>query len=162
NRRCALRHPEVKKPLRGTGPSRSGDSLTYEVQNGEKFVACIVPGGGKPSAALIAAAAKDPVPATTAGQLRNCSALIWGDLTRWRVVASDQSKRRATTSLVAISPSGRKVVACQLQPPRPGMPTANEEGNSRFITSGSYTADKGSTQMELSGGFGAGGSFCPA
>lgn len=159
-RRCALRYPDQKNQLEGRGTVAAGSTLMYEVRTGEKFATCTVPGGDKPSAALVAAAAKDPLPATTAGKLRNCSVQLWVDLTGWRLVASDQSKPLGTTMLVAISPSGRKSVACELQPEGLGGPgaspflTLNALGPNDPITSEAKPAD-----LFVAGG--GGGSFCP-
>ncbi|TDW17395.1 hypothetical protein [Kribbella kalugense] len=114
-RRCSLRYPEEKRPLQGGDPGvRSGHLMMYDVKNGQKFAQCIVPGGDKPTAALAAAAAKDPLPVSSADKLRNCSVIAWIDLTDWQVVASDQSKTLGRAELVAISPSGHKVVDCGL------------------------------------------------
>ncbi len=165
-RRCTLRHPEGKR-LSLSSDTRSGKSLRYEFKAGEKIEVplCKVPGGDKPSAALIAAAAKDPLPATTAGQLRNCSVQVWVDLTGWRVMASERylSKRYASAVLVAVSPSGRKAVACTLVPPPPPGPRPAPDGAStRFFTLDSLgkdepyrLSDAGSGRADL---FGAGGS----
>ncbi|WP_433003682.1 hypothetical protein [Kribbella sp. CA-294648] len=134
-RRCALRYPEGKQLLVGSD-TRSGRTLLYDAKDRNKHF-CKVPGGDKPSAALVAVAAKDPLPDTTAGQLRNCSVQLWVDLTGWRVMASErhQSKRLASVALVAVSPSGRKAVACTMSPPPAGQSEPGLEGaNSRFFT----------------------------
>lgn len=139
-RRCALRYPEGKQ-LSLSSDTRSGRTLRYEFKAGEKIdVAwCKVPGGDKPSASLIAAAAKDPLPDTSAGQLRNCSVQLWVDLTGWRVMTSEryQSKRFSSAVLVAISPSGRKAVACTMSTPPPDAPRSGlglDGANTRFLT----------------------------
>lgn len=162
-RRCALRYPDVKTPLRGAGTSKVGNTLMYDVAIGEQYAECTVPGGDKPTAALIAAAAKDPLPATTAGQLRNCSVQTWVDLTGWQLMVVDQSKRLASTSLVAVSPSGLKAVACSLKANEPLEP-----GNIEFVTLGSLdpngpvvTPAKGGRHADLYAGGGGGGSVCP-
>ncbi|MFF0339884.1 hypothetical protein [Kribbella sp. NPDC004875] len=117
-RRCALKYPNEKRALQGGSTMRSGHLVMYEIKNGEKFAQCIVPGGDKPSAALVAAAAKDPLPKSMPDKLRNCSVAAWIDLTGWQVVASDESKAIAQAVVVAISPSGHKVVSCLLFAPR--------------------------------------------
>jgi hypothetical protein len=104
----------------------------YDVKIGEKQGQCIVPGGDKPSAALVAAAAKNPMPASTADRLRNCSVLSWVDLTHWQVVASDQSKALGKAAVVAISPSGHKVVNCELSSAKGFM--GEMERNATFAT----------------------------
>jgi hypothetical protein len=165
-RRCALRHPEEKRPLLG-GDTESGRSVSYDIKTGEKAEvrSCKVPGGDKPSAALVAAAAEDPLPTSAAGQLRNCSVQLWVDLTGWKVMSSDQSKRLGRTILVAVSPSGRKAVACELGP----TPPSGREGtsNSMFVTLDSLdhgdpilTPAKGSRHATLLVASG-GGSYCP-
>ncbi len=113
-RRCALRNPEETRKLEGLGTARAGHMAMYEFKVGAKGVTCIIPGGDKPSAALVAAAAKDPLPKSTADKLRNCSVLAWIDVTGWQVVASDESKVLNEAALVAISPTGHKVVECEL------------------------------------------------
>jgi hypothetical protein len=164
-RRCALRYPQYTQPVEGTGSYQAGRTTMYEMKIGEKYAECTIPGGDKPSAALVAAATKDPMPTSAAGQLRNCSVHLWVDLTRWRVVASDQSKRLATTMLVAISPSGRKAVACQLAPSRMGGASAG--GHAQFLTLNSLGASdpiltpaKGTRPADLFVASG-GGSYCP-
>ncbi|MEI8412853.1 MULTISPECIES: hypothetical protein [unclassified Kribbella] len=130
-RRCALRYPQYTRPL-GRGMFVSGRTVEYETEVGQKFQECTIPGGDKPSAELIAAARRDPMPTSTAGQLRNCSVQLWVDLTNWRVTASDQVKGFAT-SLVAVSPSGRKAVSCLLDPSADGA-MMSYRSNSMFLT----------------------------
>jgi hypothetical protein len=165
-RRCALRYPEGEQ-LRVGSTIRSGQMLSYQGKRGDKseVAFCMVPGGDKPSAALIAAAAKDPLPDTAAGMLRNCSVQAWVDLTGWRVMASDryESKRFASAVVVAVSPSGRKAVACNLLPPPPQESAHRMDGaNNRFFTLDALEKDdpyllpvKGSARADL---FSAGGS----
>ncbi|GAA1551373.1 hypothetical protein GCM10009804_05160 [Kribbella hippodromi] len=132
-RRCSLRNPDEKRPLeKHAGTYRTGRMAMYKVANGERFNRCIVPGGDKPSAELVAAAAKDPVPTSVAGKLRNCSVLSWVDLTKWQVVASDQSKDRGTGVVVAVSPSGTKVVDCDLSANK--RPLAELDRTTAFTT----------------------------
>jgi hypothetical protein len=152
---------------KGGGEVESGATIMYKVEGGEKFAMCTVPGGDKPSAALLAAVKKDPVPTSAAGQLRGCSVQLWVDLTNWHVMASDHSKRLATTSLVAVSPSGRKAVACELTPlDTPGpAPT----GNTNVMTLDSLspvgdpvlTPAKGSQRADLYAAGGGSGGYCP-
>ncbi|TDD45210.1 hypothetical protein E1263_39110 [Kribbella antibiotica] len=113
NRRCALRYPEVKRPLRPAAKAWAGAINLFQLQRGDSKADCMVPGGDKPSAALVAAAQRDPVPTTQAGQLRNCSVGFWTDLTKWRVLASDVAPG-SVSSVVAMSPSGKSVVECVL------------------------------------------------
>ena len=165
-RRCDLRYPQYKgKTLRGSTFS-TGQSAMYDIKIGEKDAMCNVPGGDKPIAALVRAAMADPVPTTAADQLRNCSVRAWVDLTGWRVVASDQSKRLATTILIAISPSGRKAIACELDPIGPYR--SEDFNNSQFLTLGSLgpndpvtTPGKGAKHADLFAGAGGGGGYCP-
>ncbi|NIK56192.1 hypothetical protein [Kribbella shirazensis] len=164
-RRCDLRYPVHKgKSLPRSGTYWSGRSATYSSRG--DFAVCIVPGGDKPSAALIAAAKRDPMPTTAAGQLRNCSVQAWVDLTKWHVVAVDRSTRLRTTMLIAVSPTGRKAIACQLDA---ALPVSGQEfNNSQFLTLGSLdendpvtSAGKGSKHADLFAGGGGGGGFCP-
>ncbi|TDW88197.1 hypothetical protein EV137_6291 [Kribbella pratensis] len=165
-RRCDLRNPTEKRKLRGTKGARSGHVAMYDIKIGEKRNLCIVPGGDRPSADLIAAADKDPMPKSTAGKLRNCSVLAWVDVTGWQVVASDESKTLGQAEVVAISPTGHKVMECALRtdvPFRTGL-----EGNTTFATLTNLTssdpvlnpADKSArTDMYAAGG---GGGPCKA
>ncbi|MEV5964061.1 hypothetical protein AB0L70_19990 [Kribbella sp. NPDC051952] len=131
-RRCALRYPDAKKSLTdGTG-FRSVSSHSYDLKSGQQKGGgvvlnssspffCMIPGGDKPSAALVAAAKADPLPKNEADQLRNCSVNAWVDMTKWHIVVSD---RLALTEknyrgfsremLIAVSPSGKTAIACQL------------------------------------------------
>ncbi|MFB6719768.1 hypothetical protein ACFCV3_06390 [Kribbella sp. NPDC056345] len=118
NRRCALRYPEVKRPLRPNPRWWAGRIALFDLKRGDQAAVCMVPGGDKPSAALVAAARRDPVPTTPAGLLRNCSVGFWTDLTKWRVLASDVDPGRAS-SVLAMSPSGRSTVKCTAVPEEP-------------------------------------------
>lgn len=111
-RRCALQNPQEKRRLEPQTYYRVGGTALYQIVSGQKYAQCTVPGGDRPTAALIAAAAADPFPRSTAGQLRNCSVQSWIDLTNWRVVASDRSESLGRSELLAVSPSGRKLVEC--------------------------------------------------
>jgi len=160
-RRCALRYPEVTRPL-DNGHYIAGRTVAYKTATGEKFLECTIPGGDKPSAKLIAAAERDPMPATLAGQLRNCSVHLWVDLTNWRVMASDQEKGFAT-SLVAVSPTGTKAVACYLDPT--ATSPIDHRSSSVFLVLGALGASdpvvtKGTEYAELRAGS-SGGAYCP-
>jgi hypothetical protein len=152
--------------LRLDADTKSGKMLSYRAKLGDKTEVyfCNVPGGDKPSAALIAAAAKDPVPDTPAGMLRNCSVEAWVDMTGWRVMASDhyESKRFSSAVVVAVSPSGRKAVACNLMPVPPQETERVNTANNRFFTLDALEKDnpyllpvEGSARADL---FSAGGS----
>ncbi|WP_329003806.1 hypothetical protein OHA18_10695 [Kribbella sp. NBC_00709] len=163
-RRCSLRYPDEKRPLQGRDPGiRSGHLMMYDIKIGEKEAQCIVPGGDKPTAALIAAAAKDPLPASTAGKLRNCSVVAWVDVTDWQVVASDQSKALKRAELIAVSPSGHKVLDCGLSSDK-GFPGVLEN-NTSFATLTNLTgsdpvldpSDKSVRTDMYAGGGGGGG-----
>ncbi|WP_427888331.1 hypothetical protein ACQHIV_34275 [Kribbella sp. GL6] len=168
-RRCNLRTPGVTQKLRGTGTARSGHAQMYDLKNGTRVTNgsyCIIPGGDKPSAELVAAAAKDLLPQSAADKLRNCSVIAWVDLTNWQVVASDQSKALGSAALVAISPSGRKVVDCELTSRK--SPLGDPAGSTSFATltnldSNDPTLDpevrSGRTDMYVAGG---GGGECVA
>ncbi|GAA1581128.1 hypothetical protein GCM10009789_38740 [Kribbella sancticallisti] len=114
-RRCTLRYPQNKRPLKHKGQWAVGETLPYVLQPGDRPMMCTIPGGDKPSDQLVAAARRDPMPSSPAAQLRNCSVLFWSDLTNWRVVASETAPG-VGTALMALSPSGRKVLNCQLGP----------------------------------------------
>ncbi|GAB2633853.1 hypothetical protein [Kribbella swartbergensis] len=165
-RRCALRNPGEKRPLRLGSNTESGRTVLYDIKIGETAEVrwCKVPGGDKPSAALVAAAAQDPLPTSVAGQLRNCSVQLWVDLTGWKVMASDQSRSLGSV-LVAVSPSGRKAVACYLSSTRPAGP-AGPGANSMFVTLDSldqsdpiFTPATASRRADLFAGGGGGSTF---
>jgi hypothetical protein len=162
-RRCDLRNPDEKRKLRDTKGARSGHLAMYDMKTGEKRGMCLIPGGDRPSAELIAAAAKDPLPKSIAGKLRNCSVLAWVDLTGWQVVASDESKTLGEAEVVAISPTGHKVMECALQT---NVPFATGlQGHTTFATLTNLTssdpvlnpADK-SARTDMYAGGGGGGS----
>ncbi|MFF0265331.1 hypothetical protein [Kribbella sp. NPDC004536] len=111
-RRCALQNPQEKRPLQPQTYYRVGDMTQYQIKSGQQYAECTVPGGDRPTAATIAAAAADPFPRSTADQLLKCSVQSWIDLTGWRVVASARSDSLTRSELLAVSPSGRKLVAC--------------------------------------------------
>ncbi|MEV0290563.1 hypothetical protein AB0H36_41085 [Kribbella sp. NPDC050820] len=164
-RRCALRYPDHKQALQAAGSVKAGSTAMYAFEMGARFAACTIPGGDKPKAELVAAAEKEPLPTTAAGQLRNCSVQLWVDLTGWRVMAADQSARLGTTVLVAISPSGKKAVACELAPRTAGEPMP---GATPFLTLNALgdkdpvlTPGKGAKHAELFVASGGGGGHCP-
>lgn len=116
-RLCTLRYPKQSQDLQKQVVYRTGMTVMRQMHVGEPatFQSCTIPGGDRPSAALIAAARKDPMPSTEAGQLRNCSVQFWSDLTKWRVIARETAAATGTT-LVALSPSGKTAVECTLAP----------------------------------------------
>ncbi|MFC0627154.1 hypothetical protein [Kribbella deserti] len=107
-RRCRLRYPDFDGHLTASF-NRPGFSDMMATTHGW----CTVPGGHRPSGALIEAAAKDPLPADPAGQLRNCSVLMWHDLTKWKVVATGRVQNYRA-EVVALSPKGDKAALCAL------------------------------------------------
>ncbi|MFF1815905.1 hypothetical protein ACFVWG_01325 [Kribbella sp. NPDC058245] len=115
---CDLRYPGEHQKLKSTTARthRVGSKPSFEMQklpaNGRHF--CQIPGGDKPSAKLVAAAAADPLPKDAAGQLRNCSVQTWVDVTGWRIMAADRSAALKQAQIVAVSPSGRSLIACSL------------------------------------------------
>ncbi|MEV6417840.1 hypothetical protein [Kribbella sp. NPDC051718] len=118
-RRCALRYPGVKKSLIKTTGYRSVSSHGYALKSGSAGpFFCTIPGGDKPSAALVAAAKADPFPDNAADQLRNCSVNAWVDMTKWQIQVSDRLSATPTglsrALLIATSPSGKTAIACQL------------------------------------------------
>jgi hypothetical protein len=113
-RRCALRNPKETRPLHRQGYYRVGDTTQYEAKVGQQFAECTVPGGDKPKPAFAAAAAANPLPQDPAALLRKCSVQAWIDLTDWKVVASDRSTELARALVLAVSPSGRKLVECDV------------------------------------------------
>lgn len=113
-RRCLLRGTRLWPDDRrfGIGPQATGLTvITNKV--GERPRMCTIPGDSRPSAALIAAAAADPLPADDARRLRNCAVKVWHNLTGWRLVAKD-TQPGVGTNLVALSPSGKFVLHCTL------------------------------------------------
>ncbi|MET9273762.1 hypothetical protein [Kribbella sp. NPDC003557] len=117
-RRCRLRLPDLKAPLADTvGGYRIGDRAVSRAlpKVGDKMQMCTVPGGDRPTAALLAKLRKDPVPTDPATQLLNCSAQTWVDVTKWRIVASARSKTWPSVLLTAVSPDGRKAIACEIE-----------------------------------------------
>lgn len=114
NRRCKLRYPQIERTLM-KADWYSGSTASYNRTAALPPLLCTIPGGDMPSADLVKIAKQDPQPSTEAAQLRNCSVLFWSDLSRWRVMASETAAGHSTT-LLAISPSGRKVVSCNLGP----------------------------------------------
>jgi hypothetical protein len=114
-RRCALRFPDEKRGFEKPydGPF-VGQRLSYKIVIGARMLMCTVPGGDKPTAALLAQVAKDPLPTTTAGQLRHCSVQTWVDVTGWRVTATARSTQTGASLLTAVSPSGKTAIACEI------------------------------------------------
>ncbi|WP_410786073.1 hypothetical protein [Kribbella sp. C-35] len=114
-RRCALRFPDEKRGFEKPydGPF-VGQRLSYTITIGQRMRMCTVPGGDKPTAALLAQVAKDPLPTTPAGQLRHCSVQTWVDVTGWRVTASARSSETGASLLTAVSPSGKTAIACEI------------------------------------------------
>lgn len=116
-RRCGIRTGVTRKLANYMPPFKVGEPVGNAVA-GDPAPGphkCIVPGDSRPSAALIAKAVKDPMPADKAGQLRNCSILFWHDMSDWKVVATETLKGNRTI-LIALSPSGRYVAMCELEP----------------------------------------------
>lgn len=136
-RRCGIR-TGVTRPLANYAPpfkvgERVGNAVAGDPMPGP--YECTVPGDSKPSAAVIAKAVKDPMPASKAGQLRNCSVLFWHDMSGWKVVATETMKGYGTV-LTALSPTGRYVAICELGPkldPKNGWPMGS--GPSTYRTS---------------------------
>lgn len=113
--RCRLRNPTVNQRLINYDP-RVGSPMGYEAaRHGPSQPTCIVPGDSRPLPRTIAAAEADPVPADEAAMLRNCSVIMWHDITDWRVLASERIPG-AQVSMVAMSPSNRFIASCYLQP----------------------------------------------
>ncbi|MFB6721576.1 hypothetical protein ACFCV3_15485 [Kribbella sp. NPDC056345] len=114
---CDLRYPGQHQKLKSSARThRVGSKPSYEMPKlpakARRF--CQIPGGDKPSAKLVAAAAADPLPKTAAGQLRNCSVQTWVDVTGWRIMAADRSATLKQAQIIAVSPSGRSMIACSL------------------------------------------------
>ena len=123
-RRCALRYPSTNGSMKGSTGFRSVSSQIYISKSRARTQLspfCTIPGGDKPSAALVAAAKADPLPKDAAGQLRNCSVNAWVDMTKWHILVSDRLsldeknyRGFSRELLIAASPSGKTVIACQL------------------------------------------------
>ncbi|MGZ0150611.1 hypothetical protein ACXJJ3_26375 [Kribbella sp. WER1] len=115
-RRCKLRLPTLEGPLVNViGGYRTGDRANSDPLTSKRVQLCTVPGGDRPTAALLAKLRKDPVPADPATQLLNCSAQSWVDVTNWRIVASARSKTWPSVLLTAVSPNGRKAITCEIE-----------------------------------------------
>jgi hypothetical protein len=117
-RRCRLRFPEMQGPLERTvGGYQIGDRATSRPEVGRTQYMCTVPGGDKPTAALLEKLRKDPVPTDPATQLLNCSAQTWVDVTKWHIVASGRDTAEKTypsVLLTAVSPDARKAITCEI------------------------------------------------
>lgn len=147
-RRCLIRYPGIRRPLDSIF-LRTGFPVRYTPAIGQRDQSCTIPGDSRPSAALVAAAVADPLPSTPAGILRNCSVLMWHDLTAWRVATFD---RQPGVQLIAVvlSPSGKHVANCHLTP-------EGYRGTANYGTgvSGTWaTATYGRQELEHFGGQG--------
>ncbi len=138
-RRCSVRNPDIDRPLRPAPNRQAGANAGYEPRKGDRVTECTVPGGDRPSAELVEAAQKDPLPSTPEGRLRNCSVHFWTDLTKWRIVASDVQPGHGA-ALVAISPSGKSVALCTLLAATP-HDIARVDPNSRIIRTAAAVQD---------------------
>lgn len=140
DRRCVLRYGRGGN-MKNTS-YRAGSLVLYVNAQGipDTFRTCRVPGDSRPTAAAIAKAKGDPMPAGAAGQLRNCSVQFWHDLTNWKVVTSDTAKG-AGISLIALSPSGRYAVRCQLEPTFRATGTGTGTGITTVATDFLYNLD---------------------
>jgi hypothetical protein len=113
-RRCRLRYPGERFALDSSAAQTLRTGRIIQVHRGDKrLIECQVPGDSRPSAAVVAAAAADPLPASDSGLLRNCSVQMWHDLTSWRIVARDRDPA-GQVILIAVSPSGRYRADCHL------------------------------------------------
>lgn len=139
NRRCSVRNPDIDRPLRSAPSRPAGGTADYQLKPGDRAADCTVPGGDKPSAKLVEAVQKDPVPATLKDQLRNCSVYFWTDMTKWRVVASDFQPGYGA-ALVAISPTGKSVASCTLLAATPND-GARLDPNSRIMRTAAVVHD---------------------
>lgn len=124
-RRCNLRDQDGRKMANVIPQAlRGGNEVSYwgsdpTGSSNQDPTQCLIPGDSKPTAAALAALAKDPVPVDTDEKLRNCSVLLWHDVRDWRIVASDEAPGRAAASLKLLSPSGRHMASCKLTPRKP-------------------------------------------
>jgi hypothetical protein len=156
SRRCRLRYPQYKRSLVG-GSWQSGRTVAYDYRRGQQDKSCTIPGGDKPSEQLAADAKREPIPITPAGQLRNCSVQFWVNLSGWRVMASETAPG-VGASLIAVSPSRRSAVVCNLGPefgqtatpfgPGPGFVSADiaarrDKVDQYFATTGSRVCSPG-------------------
>ena len=113
--RCRLRNPQIPDDLTNALVG-VGRVVHYKPRDPRRdSPICIVPGDSRPLPATVAAAQADPLPATEAGMLRNCSVLMWHDLTGWRVVTSERVPG-LQLNMLAMSPSGRSIAMCKLKP----------------------------------------------
>jgi hypothetical protein len=119
-RRCLLAIPDFQGQLVNTyGGYRTGDRAINDPRTIKtapmKTQMCTVPGGDRPTAALLAKLRKDPVTTDPATQLLNCSAQTWVDVTTWHIVASARSKRWPSVLLTAVAPGGHKAITCEIE-----------------------------------------------
>lgn len=127
-RRCDLRYPgagTLKADL-PVAAFRGGSSTLYAgdsplgTATGTDRQECEIPGDSKPTAAGSALLSADPIPADSAGRLRNCSVLLWHNLRSWRILTADEEPGVQARLLLG-SPSGRYVANCVLSPPPTGL-----------------------------------------
>lgn len=155
-RRCSVRNPDIDRPLRPAPSRQAGANAAYQPRHGDRVTECTVPGGDRPSAELIEAARKDPLPSTPEGRLRNCSVHFWTDLTKWRIVASDFQPGHGA-ALVALSPSGKSAALCTLLAATP-YDVAGVDPNSRILRTATAVHDSFASNFTTI----PGGSLCSA
>lgn len=137
-RRCNLRFPGAGK-LKADLPVavfRGGSKTLYAgdsplgTATGTDRQECQIPGDSKPTAAGQALLSTDPIPADSAGRLRNCSVQLWHDLRSWRILTADEAPGIQARLLLG-SPSGRYVAYCVLAPPAdgPDAETGDDRGS---------------------------------
>ncbi|WP_328329326.1 hypothetical protein OHA70_05775 [Kribbella sp. NBC_00382] len=125
-RRCTIRYGV--QPLATFHPSvyRATMGLMSRVPGKKNMFGpgCVVPGDSKPTAAALAKVKADPAPRTADGQLLSCSVLLWHDLTKWRVVSTEQGATDLgrVLRMLAVSPTGRSAASCDLPLSGQAMP----------------------------------------
>lgn len=150
-RRCNLRYPGAGKLNAGlpVAAYRGGSAALYAgdspmgTATGTNRQECEIPGDSRPTAAGTALLSTDPIPADTAGRLRNCSVRLWHDLRSWRILTSDEEPGVQARLLLA-SPSGRYLANCLLSPPPTGL-AARTGHDIGYISEASPPPDGGPT-----------------
>ncbi|MEV6410372.1 hypothetical protein [Kribbella sp. NPDC051718] len=157
-RRCTIRygartwdkfHPSVYRATMNLMSPLPGKPNSYGP-------VCIVSGDSKPTAAALAKVKQNPVPRTADDQLLSCSVQLWHDLTKWRLVATEQGDwgNGQLLRILAISPTGRSAASCDLllsgqavPLPRSSMPSIRTAQDESLMSLSGVAVNEGSGQI---------------